>query len=39
MPFLLARLCLNKAASDEIIWHCKSRAEQTVSTVPTDPHS
>ncbi|CAE7701070.1 osm1, partial [Symbiodinium sp. CCMP2456] len=23
------RLCLNKAASDEIIWHCKPRAEPT----------
>ena len=31
------RLCLNKAASDEIIWHCKPRAEQTVSASPTDP--
>ena len=33
MPFLLGRLCLNKAASDEIIWHCKPRAEQATSTV------
>ena len=37
--FLWGRLCLNKAASDEIIWHCKPRTEQTVSTAPTDPYS
>ena len=30
LAFSWDRLCLNKAASDEIIWHCKPRAEQTV---------